>query len=472
MADETASSALNRLLYEPINQNKIAVVLLDDDAYEDPNFGGEWPLNRKHWEQAVQILACAGAKAIYIDILFGRLGLETTNQNQSLILANIDKQLWDEDKAKNKELFDYCKRLKLPQDPETNSSMKFRVPVYFAFIGERESWFPKETSHKVVAQWEQNGFSYPLSILVEEKPFDTPGLALAWNLRNDLPSTQSDKAVLNIPLWAQPAYKIAMHLTDVPPFLPLVFAKTAEARVIPSWSQKIPQYQSAWKNGLDAICHFEDYGTIKPIVGWGLWAWEKLPWNSPYLQPAQCPPFLTINLSQIINYDKNVLEKLNNPHSGVKDRIVIVGQSYKGVENYTPAPMHQPQQLASAYLHATVVENLLTMGPKFDQIGPYDWLAVLGLAILFSFMEASLKERGFFSHACTYCWLFGAVIIFTLACLLFRGLYWPYGLLPGASLAFTSSLVIIKVFDESKIYEWANLIMVHLLQLWKTYIWP
>ena len=136
-ADETAGSVLNRLLYEPESQEQIAVVLLDDPAFGD--FRNEWPLPRHYWAEAAQILACAGARAIFLDILFDK---EATNHTP---LKNADQWLWDKDK---KDITSFCNKQKIGPAPD-----KY-VPLYFAFTDQPEYWLKEiESDHKLLIAW-------------------------------------------------------------------------------------------------------------------------------------------------------------------------------------------------------------------------------------------------------------------------------------------------------------------------------
>ena len=181
--------------------------------------------------------------------------------------------------------------------------------------------------------------------------------------------------------------------------------------------------------------------------------------KEPDLQSSQCPPFLTINLSQIIYYDKASFERLNTKEMGVRDRIVLVGQSFSGNYDFVSAPMHNSQQLPGVYLHATVLENLLTMNENYDQVGKYGWTLVLGLAVFFSFLEAffTAPPRPWVPINDWRYWIPAALCIFLITSICFRwGLHWPLGMVPSEAFHFTFYLFIAKILHEGKIYEWVD----------------
>lgn len=475
-ADDTANSALNRLLYKPLHQSDIVVVLLNDEAHN--HFDRKWPLPRKHWADAANTLACAGARAIFFDIYFHG-GLEKTNTlneastgnlndtKDNQLLQKLDNQLWDVSFSSS------CEKLKLYQYPSypipVYLSSFYSVPVYFSSIGTGD-WMPTESTHKLLNTWEPKGFSYPLA-----QPIDNTSDCIT-------PAPYLHDVKLR-------EHKINEGKQS--PFCQtLATSKTwknysTDSRVLPLWTQAAPKNQALWDPSMSDLCtriNWVNSEIINALLAWGVWAVESV--NEllralgdtfdinafqlihPDQQSSHCPPFLTINLSQVIEYDRASWELLNSEDAGVRNRIVIMSHSLSGAPNLVPAPLHNPQQLPGAYLHATVLENLLTMGHKFDQIPSYSGLCVLVLAIVVFFVEEALKGSfGIFRNATwrhflpagRNAWLLGGLSTLCISAMWFRWfLHWPRGMVPWAAFQFTSSILLVRVFDEGKIYEWVE----------------
>ncbi len=465
-ADDTATSVLNRLYYEPKNQDKIAVVLLDDDARQD--LQEKWPLPRRYWAEAAQILACAGAKAIFFDILFDR------EESPPGPLYQMDQQLWEEKRDEEREKF--CNIKKRAHGSGRHPS----VPIYFAFTNQPGDWLPNiNEDHKLLIEWEPIGSSYPLAQFKKNTLYKTASYELSAYGQHpeEMEEVTHPPSSQNAELRAQPPERVEkknLPLSD----------EYVEKRVTPLWTQKVDTGQPKWKglgicpkhrtldNGLDlpdfsssVLQNWEltrwitDTLHMRDILIWSRGVMETLHIKAPYLMPAQCPPFLTINLSQLINPDSTFLEQLGKSTAGVRDRIVLVGQSFSGNYDYVPAPMHQPQQLPGVYLHATVLENLLTMKMKFDQIGKYDRIWVLLLVVTFSFLEALLTvpPRPWLSFSNRKRWIPASLCVLFATIIYFRcRLHWPLGMVPGAALHFTFDLLLVKIIHHHMIYEWVD----------------
>lgn len=413
LAHESGASAFSRL-YEPRHQEDIAVVLVQDADLRA--LQADWPVPYSRWSQLLRLLGCAQAKAVFFDLALSRPeAFVQQDEPGTAALAQMDHRV------NHGQL--------TPADcPGRTTEQLKAVPVYYGHLSAPGETLPGliPEARKLPISWVGSPQAYPLTPRVQ----GTGHLSVAYRLLKHYCATPGAPA--------HPAH---------PACLGDWAAGTLDQSLVPRWPTRVPPSQSGWREGTEAcVAHAPGNGR-EALLQW-LQSWFE---DEPTVYP-QCQPFLTLSLSQVLqDFDRDMADTL-------RGRTVLIGTRLSGAADLIPTPTHG--QLPGVYLHAVALENLLTMGERFDRIDAahISWLAVLFVLAVSLVHPLLHRLSGPAQGDCTLARdLLQGLPIFVLAAWALRtGALCPPGLVPSLAFMLTLGVLMGDLSAEGTVFGCIN----------------
>lgn len=337
-AVESAASPFNQV-YPANSQDEIAVVLVDDGDLTQMK--KTWPLPYPYWAQALQRIACSGARIVFFDLLLGDEDKFLSTED-GLSLASLDMRL--------------ARGPLTPTECGGRSEATHALPVYYAFSKDPTKW---------------------LAGLVS----DDRKLPVTWaGVQADYPVTVTDFGRSHASVAAELFRVRCMDKNGPQPLgcaLPLSRDEQLQ-RMLPRWTQRIPIAQTAI---LDVTTCRVEVPNHFPAA---LLQFIRQLFSGPQMAKG-CKPFATVNLSRLLqDFDGSIAAVL-------KDRIVLVGADVTAASDVVNIPSYN--QLPGVYIHATALENLLSLGQNFDRIEEDTVRAWAFLAILLTVFLVTIPKK-------------------------------------------------------------------------------
>lgn len=399
---DAGASSFNRVYAAP-SQDAIAVVLVEDDDLD--RLGLSWPFAYARWAQVLQRLGCARVKLIFLDLLFSRDD-DFTRADGGPSLAQMDAKLTGGG-------FD-------GSDCPGMTAAPGAVPVYYGYVDRPEKWLGGlvPAARKLPLRWPAPEGDYPL--IVQDGA--THGHSAAYALYRQL---------CDGPGAARPPGCATPWRGD-----------DLSQRMVPRWTMRTPAGQARWQ-AVDPVCNDpQPEGAWSAVKDWVVQFRDGPAVNQ------HCRPFLTLSLGQLLSeFDGSMARALAG-------RVVLVGASLSGADDLLRVPTHG--QLPGVFLHATALENLLSMGAAFDRIDESALRAtVIALIVGMSALLWKLERwSGAVDALSPAAWIGLGGLVFVLCVLLMRqALRFPPGLIPGAAVAMTLGLLVGELGADGWLYK-------------------
>jgi CHASE2 domain-containing sensor protein len=310
---------------------------------------------------------------------------------------------------------------KPPTCPMTMANMMPEVPVYFASVGDSADWAPfASPDRKLAIEWEGTPRAYPMLSTTTSEPRPTAAYALAKAIcGGGKGSSARDQSCAD-----------TLSLEKMP------------ANVVPRWPGHIPTQQADWNYSIDAC-------RDATPVWWEVALALLLPPLHRSMEPLACPPFLTVNFHDL--QPNNIDATFTH---AIKGRVVLFGQNILGMHDYVPAPLHR--QVPGVYLHAAVLENLMSLGHGVDRIELWPSIGFVATSVLVFYALASFAALwlGNMADHRLLLAVLGAVATYAALMAGMRlVLNWPAGMIPEAALMILSVIYLGTLFPDELLYR-------------------
>jgi CHASE2 domain-containing sensor protein len=406
LAHESGASAFSRL-YHPLHQEDIAVVLVDDGDLTALH--ADWPLPYARWSQLLRLLGCAQPGAVFFDMALGKPADFTAQPNPATpAMSQMDQRL-------NQGTLD-------PSDcPGRRAAQLKAVPVYYGHIGPADQALPGlvPDARKLPISWEGTPNAYPLSPTAHGASHTSAAYRLfkvACESRQDVPACHED--------W---------HADDL------------QQSLVPHWTARQPASQAAWRADPEA-CRGDEPDSF----------WQALTmWLAGWVKPeatlsAACRPFLTLSFGQVLQgMDADMAQVLQG-------RVVLIGTQLSGAGDLVSTATHG--QLPGVYLHATALENLLTMGSRFERIDVGGIVRLTAVFIVLSALAHTLAPAGLRrlrERGAPFASLALLALVYALAAWgLKEAALCPPGMVTGTALMLTLGVLFGELSTEGRVHQW------------------